>query len=153
MEITSPEPQEVAHLADLWVVLARGQQAFGTHLAPEANRTAIQESLAKSLAADQVLVARTAGDIVGFVTFDIEHVRYEQDVTRGIVQNLYVDPERRRDGIGSALLSAAEERLWGHGVDVVALEAMADNEAARQFYRDRGYVTHRVELEKELDGE
>jgi len=34
---------------------------------------------------------------------------------------------------------------------VVALETMADNEAARRFYRRHGYEPHRIELERESD--
>jgi ribosomal protein S18 acetylase RimI-like enzyme len=95
-------------------------------------------------------VARKNG-LVGFVMFDTERTRYEQDVSRGIIENIYVVPDHRGGGIGSALLDAAEQRLRARDIDSIALEAMAPNERARRFYRERGYDPHRVELEKSLD--
>jgi len=69
------------------------------------------------------------------------------------VSNLFVVPERRGEGIGSALLDAAEQALREAGAEVVALEALADNDRAREFYATHGYERHRVELTKSLSGE
>ena len=91
---------------------------------------------------------------VGFVGFGLERGDYERDATRGTVSNLFVVPERRGEGIGGALLDAAERALRERGADRVALEALADNDRAREFYADRGYKRHRVVLTKPLaDGE
>ena len=94
-----------------------------------------------------------SGTIVGFVAFSIEREGYERDHTRGVVSNLFVSPSRRGEGIGSALLAAAERELAEAGAEAVALEALADNERARSFYADRGYDLHRVELRKEVGDE
>lgn len=93
------------------------------------------------------------GGIVGFVTFGVESGRYDLDVTRGVVYNLFVRERYRDAGVGSRLLSAAESSLADAGVDVVSLEAMAANEDARRFYERHGYRPHRVELEKPIRGE
>jgi ribosomal protein S18 acetylase RimI-like enzyme len=90
----------------------------------------------------------TVEGLVGFVMFGLEGGDYEQTVTRGVVHNLFVVPERRSEGVGSALLRRAEEDLSAFGADVVSLEAMAANADARRFYERHGYRTHRVELEK-----
>jgi ribosomal protein S18 acetylase RimI-like enzyme len=87
---------------------------------------------------------------VGFVGFSLERGDYERDAVRGTVSNLYVTPERRGEGIGAALLDAAERELAEVGADHVALEALADNDRAQEFYADRGYGPHRVELTKSL---
>jgi len=149
-EITEAEPAESGTVVDLWVELAAGQRQHGSHLTAEENRTQIRESIVRAISADRLLVARE-DDIVGFVMFSTERTRYEQDVSRGIVENLYVVPDSRERGVGSALLDAAEQRLRTRGVDRITLEAMARNERARRFYRERGYNPHRVELEKALD--
>ncbi|WP_128475907.1 GNAT family N-acetyltransferase [Halorussus pelagicus] len=91
--------------------------------------------------------------LVGFVTFGIESNSYEQDTLRGIVQNLYVVSERRSEGVGSALLDAAESELSDAGADAVSLEVMADNADARRFYRRHGYAPHRIELEKSVEND
>lgn len=145
---------ERATLADLdalveaWVTLATEQRDHGSHVRAESNREAMRESLSQSIVVDDVLVARSDGEIVGFVTLQVERGRLEQDVTRGIVPYLFVAPDRRGEGIGAELLDMAESRLVEQGADVVSLEVMADNEAARRFYRRHGYDLHRVTMEK-----
>ncbi|MFC4551438.1 MULTISPECIES: GNAT family N-acetyltransferase [Halorussus] len=166
--MVSVEPatsRDVDALADRWVELAEGQRSFGSHLLAAANRSQVRAALARSVVGDDLLVARDeesadsgasepSGDaIVGFVMFTVESSYYDQDVTRGVVQNIHVDPDRRGGGVGTALLAAAERALADRGVDIVALEVMADNEAARRFYRRRGYRPHRIELEKPVESD
>jgi ribosomal protein S18 acetylase RimI-like enzyme len=88
--------------------------------------------------------------VLGFVMFGLETGGYEQDVTRGVVHNLYVRPAHRDRGVGSRLLAAAERELAARDADVVSLEAMMANQAAVRFYERNGYRRHRVELEKRL---
>jgi ribosomal protein S18 acetylase RimI-like enzyme len=138
---------DLDRLVELWVELASDQHAYDSHLAAEPNRTPAREALASRVVTGGVRVVRD-GDIVGFVMFGLEHGSYEQTVTRGVVHNLFVVPGARGRGIGSALLATAESALADEGADVVALEAMAENEDARRFYERNGYRPHRVELEK-----
>jgi ribosomal protein S18 acetylase RimI-like enzyme len=144
--------EDVEEVRGLWVRLAAGQRDHGSHILPEANRERISESVARHAVGETLLVARD-DDIVGFVMFTVETGTYEQDCTRGIVENLYVLPEHRNEGIGTALLGAAETALFDRGVDTISLDAMADNERARAFYRRRGYEPHRVELEKRAESD
>lgn len=89
-------------------------------------------------------------DLVGFVMFGLEAGTYVQDVSRGVVRNLYVRPAYRGDGIGAALLATAETALEETGADVATLEAMAANDRARSFYEEHGYTPHRIKVEKPL---
>jgi len=150
MRIGSATPADVEALADLWVALAADQRQHGSHLLAGANRAAIREALARAVVADGLRVAREDGDLLGFVSFTVEHGDYGTDATRGTVTNVYVRPADRGRGIGGALLDAAETALRTAGADVVALEAMVDNERARRLYRRRGYHPHRIEYEKSL---
>ncbi|WP_416841094.1 GNAT family N-acetyltransferase [Haloferax sp. DFSO52] len=154
MQVTVAEISDLDVLADMWVELAHGQRAFGSHLFADTNRKQVRESLAQHVAFDGVLVARDeSDDIHGFVMFEVGSGRYDQDVTRGTISNLFVVSERRGEGVGSRLLSAAEERLHEAGADVVGLEVMADNESGRKFYRRHGYRPHRIELEKSIQND
>jgi ribosomal protein S18 acetylase RimI-like enzyme len=148
VRIESATLGDVEALVDLWVDLARDQRTYDSHLATEANRTPVRESVGHHVLADGVLVARADGDLVGFVMYGPETGDYEETVDRGVVHNLYVVPGARGAGLGSALLERAEAALAEAGADVVSLEAMAGNEAARRFYERHGYRPHRVELEK-----
>lgn len=102
---------------------------------------------------EQVDCDDEAAEPLGFVMFSFETGRYSQDVTRGVVDNLYVRPGVRNRGVGSALLAAAERSLREAGADLVSLDAMAENENARRFYRRHGYAPHRIEFEKSFDRE
>lgn len=151
MRIDAPEPDETETIAELWVRLARGQRAFGSHLTSETNRTRIEESMAHYVAEGNLLVAREDDSLVGFAMFSIEQRLYVADETRGLVHNVFVVPERRGEGIGSALMERAEAALADQGATVIALEALAENEAARRFYTERGYRPHRIEFEKRAE--
>jgi ribosomal protein S18 acetylase RimI-like enzyme len=150
MDVTLADSDDIDRIVDLWIALAEGQRSYGSHLRSEANRTKIRETIARRIVSDRLLVARD-GEIQGFVMFRTEAERYVQDHSRGIVENLYVAEGNRGQGIGSALLAAAEEQLQDSGAVSIALEVMVDNERARAFYRDQGYDQHRVELEKDLE--
>jgi ribosomal protein S18 acetylase RimI-like enzyme len=152
VEIDVPEMDLAGTIADLWVALADSQRAHGSHIAAEENRTQIREKVVRQTVDDTVLVARD-GSVVGFVTFDVQTAVFEQDCARGVVENIFVRPDRRGEGIGSALLAAAERRLAARGVDVISLEVMADNETARRFYRRAGYAPHRMKLEKPAESD
>ncbi len=143
---------DIDRIADLWVELARDQRAHGSHLLPDENLDHIRDSVARHVIEDTLLVARDSG-IVGFVMFDLQTGVYEQAATRGIVQNVYVEPDHRDSGVGSALLDAAEDVLVERGAELLALEVMADNESARRLYRNRGYEPHRIELEKSVEND
>ena len=152
MRIEPPATSEADDVVDLWVALARSQRGHGSHLHDESNRVRAREAIVGHAVTGSLFVAYDP-DPVGFIMFEMDSGTYAQDVTRGVVQNVYVRPDRRREGVGSALLSAAEDALAAEGADVVSLEALADNDGARRFYRRHGYEPHRVELEKRVESD
>ncbi|QLG62451.1 GNAT family N-acetyltransferase [Halorarum salinum] len=153
MEGVTVEPatmDDVDALADRWVALAAGQRAHGSSLLADENRPVARDAVARHVVTGGLLVARGPDGVRGFVMFAPETGSYEEDVDRGVVTNLYVDPEHREGGLGGRLLAEAEAALAAEGADVVSLEAMADNRAARRFYAGAGYHEHRITFEKRL---
>lgn len=134
----------------LWVALAADQRAHGSHVLGTESETAIRRSLSGRVVDDRAFVARGHDGIVGFVTVGIDEGPYQQDVRRGIVENVYVEDEYRGRGIGSALIERGERALAERGADVVTLEVLVANDDARRFYERLGYDDHRLELEKPL---
>jgi len=172
VRIEPAEAGDVDALADAWVTLSAEQRAHGSHLHADRNRERIRESMAHHVVEGSCLLGRpsdetddggedaveseAAGDdwgFVGFVTFSVDSAGYEMDVTRGTVENLFVRSSARGEGVGAALLSAAERALADRGVDAVALEVLAANARARAFYDREGYDDHRVVVEKRVDVE
>ncbi|MFC7165691.1 GNAT family N-acetyltransferase [Halospeciosus flavus] len=138
-------------VVDQWVTLVADQREHGTHLLPEENRETARDVLSQYVATDKLLVARVGGVVAGFVMFHVETGLYEQDVTRGVVDNVYVGPAYRGAGVGSALLDEAESTLAARGADVVSLSVMASNVRARDLYESRGYEAQRVVMERDVD--
>lgn len=62
---------------------------------------------------------------------------------RGHVITLDVAPEYRRQGLGLALMQAAERHFRALGAVGMRLETAVDNHAARQFYARLGYQEKR----------
>jgi ribosomal protein S18 acetylase RimI-like enzyme len=58
----------------------------------------------------------------------------------GEVASLYVLPERRRGGIGSALLAAGLDELRARGAEAATLWVFKDNLAGRAFYARFGFA-------------
>lgn len=160
---------DVDAVTDQWVALAADQRRHGSTLLATENRAAVREHVARSAVTGELLVARGGGykrgtdderpdgtddpdaALLGFVDFSLDREGYRRDGTRGVVSNLFVRPDRRGEGIGSALLDAAERELAEAGADAVTLEALAGNDRARSFYTDHGYDPHRVEFRKPLE--
>jgi ribosomal-protein-alanine N-acetyltransferase len=62
----------------------------------------------------------------------------------GHVITIDVIPEAQRSGIGSALLTAAEERLKLAGSTCIRLETAVNNTAALAFYKRHGYTVFKT---------
>lgn len=152
MEIESGTVADADAVADRWVDLATEQRQYGSHVDPERNRRSIREETARHAVSGTLYVAREE-DIVGFVLFGVEDSTAASAVETGVIENLYVDPDFRNQGVGSELLAQAEAELVERGVDVVSLQAMAANEDARRFYRRHGYSPHRVVMEKPIEND
>jgi len=71
------------------------------------------------------------------------------------VEALYVMPEERDRGVGSALLGAAETWARERGCRAIAADASVGNDRARALHRHLGYEEGevRVRLHKSLDGQ
>ncbi|MCG1003349.1 MULTISPECIES: GNAT family N-acetyltransferase [Halobacterium] len=153
MEVAAATGDDVEAVTELWVALAREQRAHGSHLFAAENREQARDLVAQYVHTGDCGVVRHAGQPVGFVMFHVETGFFETDATRGVVDNVYVLPDARGDGLGSSLLDYAEHQLREAGADILAVEALWDNEAARRLYERRGYAPHRVTMEKQADGD
>jgi [ribosomal protein S18]-alanine N-acetyltransferase len=62
----------------------------------------------------------------------------------GHIITIDVVAEARREGVGSALLSAAETQLVQAGALAVALETPVNNDTAIRFYKREGYFVEKT---------
>lgn len=96
--------------------------------------------------ASDMLVARIGGSLAGAVMVG-------DDGHRGWVYYLGVDPQRRRRGIGGALMAAAEDWLGRRGCAKIMFMVRNDNLATKAFYAALGYEENAVvTMGRRLDG-
>lgn len=98
-----------------------------------------------------ILVAEEKGQVVGFLNAVEKRRPSLYEASRVLkVQDLHVQEGKRGQGVGSALLAAAEEIAKKQGIAFVTLAASVANDRGLKFYQDRGYHPHRVHLVKKL---
>jgi len=106
-------------------------------------RRALEDALDAPSAASAMLVADRQPGVVGILLLETRR-DYFTDEAHGHVAILAVAREAEGQGVGRALLDAAER--WGRqqGFRRLTLAVFADNQRAKQFYERQGW---RLELE------
>ncbi len=98
-----------------------------TPVASGRDRAFFEHILTKSRS--RPLVARDGrGQLLGFVHWE-----------KALIQSLYLAPDARGRGVGSALLAAAEDQIRVSGAAKCALMCLVGNDRARAFYERHGY--------------
>jgi ribosomal protein S18 acetylase RimI-like enzyme len=59
-------------------------------------------------------------------------------------------PQYQKNGIGKLLITAAEEKARDMDISLVELNVTVQNESARQFYLNNGYISERITLVKHI---
>lgn len=98
-----------------------------------------------------VLVAERDQAVVGYAFGAIEGFNYMAlRGPAGALYDLVVDPEHRRQGIGSALLEAALAALAALGAPRVVLSTADKNEGAQALFARAGFRRTMIEMTREL---
>jgi ribosomal protein S18 acetylase RimI-like enzyme len=95
--------------------------------------------LAGGADAPATTVAEVDGAVAGFCTVATPSRDEDAPPCTAEIPALYVDPDRRRRGIGATLLGAALRGLEQGGWERVTLWVFSGNDAARAFYARFGF--------------
>jgi ribosomal protein S18 acetylase RimI-like enzyme len=87
----------------------------------------------------RTLVASDVGAIVGFLGIRIG-LSYAHDRLYGQIMAFSVAPGHQRQGVGSALLAAAETALVARGAETIVVTTANHRADAHAFYEKNGYV-------------
>lgn len=107
----------------------------------EANREGVSEIVARVIADNRhgfFLLATVGGNPVG-VAYVAVILSVEHGGRVGWLEELYVLPEHREQGIGTALLGAALERAGETGLLAIDLEVDAEHPRAESLYERSGF--------------
>ena len=126
---------ETSSIYDIVVGPQRIELALRLLAAPLVKRYAIEDAFAHWAQWEVGFVADDDGRIVGFaaVAFEAWHARL-------VLWHLYVVPDRRREGIGAALLARVEEHGRSLGANRVWLETSNVNVPGIAAYQRLGYA-------------
>lgn len=115
--------------ADLAVIHKIDQSCFPPGIAYTASD--LQRFIAH--AKSQTWVAEECGDIAGFLIANLEPQRVGHIITIDVIES------RRRSGVGTLLMNAAEKWAEEKRLSLIYLETADDNKAAQSFYAARGF--------------
>jgi ribosomal protein S18 acetylase RimI-like enzyme len=87
----------------------------------------------------QLLVARAAEEVIGFIAFGASRDK-GAPIDRAEIWAIYVAPESWSMGIGHLLWGRAEQKIIMAGYGSVSLWVLADNEKAQRFYERIGFT-------------
>lgn len=139
------EPAQVGDIAAIQVVAQQSWQAtYGQIFSQEfidgfLSRAYSTEALRRSLANARslFLLAKAGEQVVGFGQLGEGESRHSRSME---LYRLYVAPAHWRQGIGAALLAAAEDWLKQRGVTGYHCFVHSQNEVGKRFYLKRGFV-------------
>jgi ribosomal protein S18 acetylase RimI-like enzyme len=101
-----------------------------------------------------VLVAEREGGVVGYAFGGMEGSDYMAlRGPAGVLHDLVVDPEHRRQGIGARLLEAALRALKDLGAPRVLLFTAEMNHGAQALFANAGFRRTMIEMTRELGGD
>ena len=87
-----------------------------------------------------VMVAELQGDLVGYSYGSVEDRDWSVLLDRhGVVHDVFVAENARRQGVARALVSAVIDKLESMGAPLVVLSTMVQNESAQRLARSLGF--------------
>ena len=145
MPLAAPAPLAIAEIADAEIanVIALWQRCGSTR---PWNDPAGDIARARRGEHSTVLLGKL-NDVL------VASVMVGHDGHRGWVYYVTVDPDRRQEGFGGAIMNAAEEWLRDRGILKLQLMVRKDNAKVHAFYQSIGYYNQEtVTFAKWLDG-
>jgi GNAT superfamily N-acetyltransferase len=130
----------VAYRALRLDALQRHPCAFRASFDEEAGQSL--EELAARLEADAIFGAYCDGALCGLAGLEIPQARNKRH--KGTLFGVYVCPDRRRHGLGTALVSGVIEHARGR-VDQLQAAVVTTAEPARALYRKLGFEPYGLE--------
>lgn len=100
-----------------------------------------------------VIVAEVDGAVLGYAYAGLEGADWMAlRGPAGVIYDLVVDPGRRRQGLGTALLQGALKALADRGAPRIVLSTAEQNETAQRLFAAAGFRPTMIEMTRESSG-
>ncbi len=138
LPVRTPYVATVAQVAVVAGLLDAFNREYGT---PTPGEVVLGTRLRRLLAGRQVIAVLTGDPAVGIALLSLRpNVWYDGPVA--VLDELYIAPQLRGGGLGTALLKAAEAVVRQRGGELLEINVDGDDIAARRFYERHGYTNH-----------
>ncbi len=120
--------------------IARLLHEFNTEFeTPSPGPQVLRTRLARLLATDSTIAILVGGPAVGVALVTVRsNVWYDGGVA--LLDELYVQPERRGQGIGSAIIDALHRHAVAARIDAIEINVDEGDVDAQRFYERHGYT-------------
>jgi len=134
--VDTPRVATVAEVARMAELLDAFNREYDT---PTPGKAVLATRLRRLVASGEVVALLTGDPAVAVALLTLRpNVWYDGPVA--LLDELYVSPEVRGRGVGSALLAAAESVTRQRGGELLEINVNGDDTGARRFYQRHGYV-------------
>jgi ribosomal protein S18 acetylase RimI-like enzyme len=98
-----------------------------------------------------ILVAERGGEVIGYTYSGVEGTDYMSlRGPAGVMYDIVVDPDHRKQGVGRLLVDATLEALKKKGAPRVVLSTAERNAAAQRLFDRAGFRRTMIEMTREL---
>jgi ribosomal protein S18 acetylase RimI-like enzyme len=99
-----------------------------------------------------ILVAQRDGKVIGYTYSGVEGTDYMAlRGPAGVVYDIIVDPDHRKQGVGRILLGATLDALKARGSPRVVLSTAERNSSAQRLFDRAGFRRTMIEMTRELN--
>lgn len=102
-----------------------------------------------AVAGNEIGICEDDGKPLGYIWSERQQkaeTPFSMGTARLYIHHVSVIEEARRQGVASALLNWAIQRARDEGIDALAFDHWAANEAARAFFSQRGFTAERIAM-------
>lgn len=152
--IRRAEPGDLGALTRLWIAITRHHEPLDPLFQLRPGAEAEVRRLLRAFLRDPDaagFVCEVAGELVGMITVRVDRAPpILQEVRRAEISDLGVHQDRRRRGIGRALVHAALDWVRSREVERVEVRVASGNAEGQAFWRNEGFADHMDVLHRRL---